>query len=114
MTAINESKLQKLIVEETITITSVSLSIKNKISDYTLLPDDYTVKFDCTNNPCSAFLPISPEEGKVYNITKSDDTLNILTIDGNGKQINGNSTISINSIYTNYTLQYDGTEWIIL
>ena len=66
-----------------------------------------------TAAPRTILLVAAPAFGQVYriqDITGSGATNNI-TIDGNGKTINGASTLVINTNYGAANLYYDGTNW---
>ena len=39
---------------------------------------------------------------------------NAVTIDGNGKNINGAATLSMATGYKQRTIRYNGTQWIVI
>ena len=55
----------------------------------------------------------SPIDGQTHIISKADSSANNVTIDGNGNNINGSSTIAFNTQYTGRILTYLGGagEW---
>lgn len=52
--------------------------------------------------------------GQIYNIAKSDASINAVTVDGDGNTINGAATLSIPTQYQSRMLQFNGTEWRII
>jgi hypothetical protein len=91
--------------------------IATKTTTYTFLNTDYTIRGDTTSAAFSVFLPAAPVHGQVFNIKKIDATVaNALTLDGNGKNIDGAATKVITAQYAGYTVQYDSTSttWNIL
>ena len=59
-------------------------------------------------------LPTSPNTGKVWNFKKTD-SLNTLQIRGSGSQtIDGSTTLNITALNTTYSIQYNGTNYIII
>lgn len=85
--------------------------IQTKTSAYTLSTSDYTILGDATSAPFTLNLPASPESGRLYNIKKIDSTSNAVTISGNGKNIEGSSSLAVSDQWVNVCLQYDGTQW---
>ena len=62
---------------------------------------------------CVLTLPASPVVGQKHTIRHNIPSGNISLL-GNGININGSSSISIVTRYLTRTIQYDGTEWMIL
>ena len=92
---------------------SFGLLIVNKTANYTLTSTDYTV--NCTANSFALTLPTaSGITGRIYVLnnggtgTITINTTSSQTIDGNAS---GTLTLAR---YKNYTVQSDGTNWIIL
>ena len=75
-----------------------------------------TVVSDATTGNQDLDLPASPTAGHHLNVTKRDATANTVTIDGNGKNINGAATMVLTSQYEAVTIEYndDVDEWMIL
>lgn len=88
-------------------------SIVAKAADYTITSDDYTIIADGTSNTVTLSLPASPNEGQIFNIKCKDSTFTV-TIDRNGKNIDGDASDFEIVEDESVTLQYDGTEWLIL
>lgn len=59
-------------------------------------------------------IDISSNITKVITIMKTDSSANTVTIDGYGVNINGSATKVLSTQYDSVTLQYDGTNWVIL
>lgn len=87
--------------------------VSTKTSAYTITTSDYLVIGDTTSSSFSIKLPASPSTGDPYVIKKSV-AANTLTIDGNGKNIDGAATIAVTTQYVSYSLIYNGTEWSIV
>lgn len=64
----------------------------------------------------TVLLNLNPGEGDVVIIKdkKGDASVNTITIDGNGKLIDGASSIIINQDKASYSLVYDGVSWNII
>lgn len=59
--------------------------------------------------------PAASNEGRIITIKKVDDTLNPLTIDGNGTEtIDGAATQVLSAQYEDITMVCDGTAWFII
>ena len=51
-------------------------------------------------------------KGRIYHIKKTDSSLNLLTIDGNGAEtIDGSTTVNTTTQYHSFTLVCDGSSW---
>jgi len=95
-------------------INKVQLQVSTKTSGpYTITPPDYLIIGNTTAGSFSVLLPAAPAVGDSYCIKKSV-AANTLTLDGNGKNIDGSATISITTRYTSYVVIYNGTEWSII
>lgn len=57
---------------------------------------------------------VSYNVSKTVTIMKTDSSANTVTIDGYGVNINGIATKVLSTQYDSVTLQYDGTNWVIL
>ncbi len=68
-----------------------------------------------SGNTTTINLPASPEQYFEFIITdlRGDAETNPITINGNGKLINGEATAVINTNYGSFTLKYTGTFWYI-
>lgn len=99
----------------TIYLDRLRLPVSTKTSGpYTLAAGtDYLVIGDTTGGSFSLLLPATPTTGDSYAVKKSV-AANTLTLDGNGKNIDGAATIAITSQYISYSVIYNGTEWSIL
>lgn len=69
-----------------------------------------------SGNTISVFLPSNPEIYSEYIITdlRGDAYTTPITINGNGKLINGETEIVIDSNYGSFTLKYSGVFWYII
>lgn len=92
------------------------LPISNKTTTYSLAPTDYTIRADATGGAFTISCPTIPVAGQVFNVKKIDLTVNAVTLSGNGKLIDGQTTWILLGQYDNITIQYDttSTTWNIL
>ncbi len=76
----------------------------------------WLVLTDTTLEPITLRLPSEPYEGKTYliNDDKGTAAANNITINGNGKTINGTATITLSTNYSSRLLRYNGTQWVVL
>lgn len=80
---------------------------------YTIVATDFTVIGNTTGGSFTVNLPASPTTGDCYCV-KQVAAANILTLSGNGKNIDGVASIAMGVQYLSYTVQYNGTEWSII
>lgn len=82
----------------------------------TLAKDCDLALCDATSGAFSLDLPASPSAGDNYIIKKTDVSANAVTVDGNGKNIDGAATYALASQYDSVRVLYDSTddEWYII
>lgn len=80
---------------------------------YTILSTDDVITGDTTGGSFSILLPPAPTTGDHYYI-KQIAAANTLTLDGNGKTIDGAASIGMATQYEFYHVVYTGTEWSII
>jgi hypothetical protein len=85
-------------------------NIQTKTSDYTLIKSDYVIIADGTSNTVTITLPVSPNTGQLFTI-KCKDSTNTVTVDRNGKTIDGDAIDIILIKNEVITAMYDGAEW---
>ena len=85
-----------------------SYQIKN-IASYTILNTDESVENIYAG--ATFTLPAAPALGQRHTIY-NDTTSGVLTVEGNGKNINGGTSIELRE-YDSAILQYNGTQWRI-
>lgn len=91
-------------------------NITNSNSPYSVLSTDYIIAADSGGGAITVTLPASPTTGRTIVIKDRDGdaaTTNI-TINGNGKNIDGNSSYTIAIAYESISLTYTGVQWSIL
>lgn len=93
---------------------AVFAATTTKTASYTVTSADYTIRADSTSAAVTITLPASPETGRIYNIKRINSGSNSVTISGNGKTIDGSSTVTISTQWTNVEVQYNGTTWDII
>lgn len=89
-------------------------AIATKVSAYTLTSTDYTILGDATSAAFILSLPASPAIGQMYHLKKIDASANSITISGNGKNIDGASSIVLAAQWQSWSLHFDGTAWYAL
>lgn len=83
--------------------------------------DTYTIDHDIgyigvSGNTTTINLPSEPIDYIEYTITdlRGDAETNNITINGNGKKINGETSAIIDTNYGSYTFKYSGSFWYII
>jgi hypothetical protein len=86
----------------------------SKTAAYTLTAADYAISADATTAGFTLSLLAAPTDGQYYEVTKVDATANVVTIAGNGHNINGAATKTLTAQWATARLQYDATlgQWI--
>ena len=72
---------------------------------------DKTILCDATAGAFAITLLAAPVNGQVMSFKKIDSTANAITINGNGKNIDGAGTFSLPAQWNAVTLKYNGTAW---
>lgn len=87
-----------------------------KTAAYTIVATDNrkVVLADATAGAFTVTLPAAPATDMVLTVKKSDSGTNAVTVDGNGKTIEGSATLPLVSQYDFLTIIYNGTSWFIL
>lgn len=85
---------------EPITVTSNHTTNENEL-----------VSCDASGGTFTVSLTPTPVNGEKIDITKIDSSNNIITVDGNGATILGDTTIQLTVKDESVTLIYNGTEW---
>ena len=83
-----------------------------KTSNYTVTGSDENIVCDTSGSAFTVELLASPETGRTYTVIL-ETAGNILTIDGNGNNINGSPSITLVSAYDAVELLYNGVNWSI-
>lgn len=88
-------------------------STLTKTADYAIGLNDLTVDFNATTGNITATLLASPTDGETHKLSKLDSSGNTVTINGNGLNINGSSTLVLTSQYSDVEITYIGGsgEW---
>ena len=85
----------------------------NITDNYTILSSDEYILCDATISSLTVTLPSSPANGEIVTIKKTDSTGNTVTVDGNGYNVDGQSTHIISTQYDFIKILYN-TEWYIV
>lgn len=112
--ASNDPITNPLEIQGAITATGVIENINTtaKTANYTIVATDDNVLCDTSSSAFTITLPASPENGRVYAVILETGG-NTLTISGNGKNINGSSTLALTTQGDAAQLVYNGTQWNI-
>lgn len=89
----------------------------NSITSSTTLTSDGPGRFlylDATAGAFTLTLPADPYEGMCFYLSENAGLTTAITVDGNGKNINGSSTITMNAAYRQRVVRYNGTQWIVI
>lgn len=75
--------------------------------------EQYWVDVDTTGGAVTVTLPLTPVDGETHVISKKNAGANAITIDGNGKNVNGAASINFNTQYQGRLLSFVGaaSEW---
>lgn len=74
---------------------------------------DQTVWVNATAGATTIKLPGTAESGKSVTVKKIDASVNAVTIDGNGHNVDGAATQALPLQWNSFTVQGDGTNWFI-
>jgi hypothetical protein len=85
-------------------------TVVNTSSNHSFGEED-SVNFDTSGGYLTGTLPASPTTGKSYKVSNRGN--GDVTISGNGKTINGDTSKIIKHRYSSMSLEYNGTEWVI-
>ena len=93
--------------------------IKNsstKTANYTTVSTDQRIYVDSSGGNFTITLDASPTTNKEIEIIDAtgDCSVNAVTVDGNGNNIIGSATQSLNSAYNSYKFVYNGTQWNVI
>jgi len=69
---------------------------------------------DASGGAFSVTLPSTPTAGVVIDVKKTDSSANAVTVDGNGNNIDGDSTYIMYSQYESISIFADGSNWWII
>ena len=80
------------------------------MSPYTVQPHDDNIICDTSGGAFTVTLPASPETGRALSIIL-DTAGNVLTINGNGKNIGGAVSVTKSSANDVVTIVFNGVQW---
>ena len=88
-------------------------NIRTATTTDTMSNSDGTVLCDTSGGAFTEKLPPTPAKGQIENVKLINST-NLLTINGNGANIDGSATISTSTRNQSFQIQFDGTAWWII
>lgn len=71
-------------------------------------------RLDASGGAFTITLPAVPYDSMTFTFSEDANSGNAVTIDGNGKTINGAATLSMATGYKQRTIRYNGTQWIVI
>lgn len=79
-------------------------------------PTDFidSVQADATSAALTVYLPEQPVGSRRRRVIKTDSSANVVTVDGNGNNINGGTTYVLSAQYEFVEVEPTGTEWLIV
>ena len=80
----------------------------------TIGENNFHIDADATGGVVTVTFEASPRLGQLHSVSKSDASGNAVTVNGNGKNINGSATDSLASQYSTGLYIYTGVEWRII
>jgi hypothetical protein len=93
----------------------LATGVLTKTTTYLITGADYTIVCDASGGAFTVSLPVTPLPiGRVHNIKKVDSSVNAVTVAGNGNNIDGVASFTLQTQYEAVTVQWDGTEWWVI
>lgn len=89
-------------------------TVRTVTASYTAQASDVTIFADATAGALTITLLLAPPKGRIMNVSKIDATSNIVTLAGNGRNVNGTASKAIRFQDVNVQLQFSGSEWRII
>lgn len=89
-------------------------TVRTVTASYTAQASDVTIFADATAGALTVTLLLAPPKGRIMNVSKIDATSNIVTLAGNGRNVNGSATQAIRFQDVNLQLQFSGSEWRVI
>lgn len=85
------------------------------LATYTLADNDQRlVEYNCTGGAGTIYLPAQPDPWMEFEFVEVAGVATALTIDGNGKTIDGGGSLLLNGAYRRRKVRYNGTEWNVV
>jgi len=83
---------------------------------YAVLASDFNIMVDTSTLAITVNLPATPTTGDAYRIKDSTGTASThnITVAGNGSNIEGTSTKTINVNFDKLSVLYNGTQWVLI
>lgn len=72
------------------------------------------LQLDATAGGFTLTLPSNPYSDMSFYLSEDGGSGNTITVDGNGYQVNGASTLTMNAAYRQRWLRFNGTRWVII
>lgn len=71
-------------------------------------------EYDASGGAFSIFLPAEPCEGCSFFLSEIAGSANVVTLDGNGNQIDGVPSLTLNVAYMRRQVRWNGTMWNVI
>ena len=95
---------------------AASETVVSTSTDYTTLSTDYLILVDSTSGAITIHLLSTPNAGKIQQIKDAtgNAATHSITVNGNGKLIDGASSVVLNQNYENLSIIYNGSGWSVI
>ena len=91
----------------------LNFDLINITTSYTLQPTDFTVCANCSTGSIVVLCPTTGiKRGQYFIIKRLDNSVNSITVNGNGNLIDGLPTLSVSNQWDDVSIQWTGTSWI--
>lgn len=104
------------VTKDSLTNDALNKTVVEKSAAYSLTSDDQVVLGDASSAAFTLTLPAAASnEGRIFDIKKTDSSFNAVTIDGNSSEtIDGETSTTLDTQYESIQIVSDGTNWHIL
>ncbi len=72
------------------------------------------IQLDASGAPFTLTFPPLPYVGMTFILSEIAGSVNLVTVDGNGKSINGGPSLLMNGAYRQRWVRYNGVQWIVI
>lgn len=90
-----------------------TLNIRTVNASSSVTSTDYSIDADATTAALTVTYPLTPAPGRILNVKKIDTTVHVVTLNGNGSNIEGGATLAIALPQLSLQTQFDGAQWRI-
>lgn len=104
------------LVDNQIELKPLNSVVRTITASYPIVSTDDVIVITTNSGSITVTMPVAPTKGNNYIIKDGvgNANVNVITINGNGKNIDGQSSYILNASYGSISVVYNGTEWSIL